>query len=58
MDTDGEMTEVGSGIIDFASDFGHANQAGLEHFFVEHDNPTDPLASITTSFAGISALLE
>ena len=57
MDIEGEMTEVGSGIIDFASDFGHANQAGLEHFFVEHDNPADPVASITKSFRGIEALL-
>ena len=46
MDTNREMTEVGSGIIDFASDFRHADLAGLKHFFVEHDNPADPIASI------------
>ncbi|MFV1979998.1 MAG: sugar phosphate isomerase/epimerase family protein, partial [Rhodothermia bacterium] len=57
MDLAGAMTEVGSGIIDFASDFGQASLAGLEHFFVEHDDPTDPLASIATSFEGLKALL-
>ncbi len=57
MDANGEMTEVGSGTIDFATDFGYAGLAGLKYFFVEHDNSADPMASIETSFAAISALL-
>lgn len=58
MDSAGEMTEVGSGTIDFATDFAQAELAGSKHYFVEHDNPADPMKSIETSFAGISALLE
>ena len=57
MTAGGEMTEVGSGIIDFASDFAHAEQAGLEHFFVEHDQPDDPQESIRTSYEALSKLL-
>lgn len=47
---DGAMAAVGQGVIDFADIFSHADQAGLEYFIVEHDNPEDPIQSITTSF--------
>ncbi len=33
----GEMVDVGAGGIDFAAIFARAEQAGLKHFFVEHD---------------------
>jgi sugar phosphate isomerase/epimerase len=45
----GEMVDVGAGAIDFAALFARAEQAGLRHFFVEHDEPADPLASIAAS---------
>jgi sugar phosphate isomerase/epimerase len=54
MDTDGEMTEVGKGTIDFAALF--AAGTGLEHYFVEHDKPDDPLASIRHSIATLRTL--
>jgi len=57
MAPDRSMTEVGSGIIDFATIFAESEQAGIRHYIVEHDNPTDPLASITTSFEGIGRLI-
>lgn len=38
----GEMTSVGSGVIDFQSIFDMSKLAGLEHYFVEHDNPPPP----------------
>jgi len=44
------MVAVGSGTIDFATIFGASGQAGLKHYFVEHDNPDDPIASISASF--------
>lgn len=44
-----DMAPVGSGTIDFRKIFQHSEQAGIRHYFVEHDNPTDPFASITTS---------
>jgi sugar phosphate isomerase/epimerase len=46
----GTMADVGTGRIDFATIFAKSQQAGLRYFFVEHDNPSDPLASIESSF--------
>jgi sugar phosphate isomerase/epimerase len=46
----GRMADVGSGRIGFASIFARSRQAGLKYFFVEHDEPADPLASIEASF--------
>jgi sugar phosphate isomerase/epimerase len=45
-----QMTEVGSGTIDWPRLLKEAKAAGVEHVFVEHDRPTDALASVTTSF--------
>ena len=50
------MTEVGKGTIDFASIFAARKRGGVKHFFVEHDNPADPLASIRTSYDYLSKL--
>lgn len=56
MKTDGTMTEVGSGAIPFARYVAQASQAGIAHYFVEHDNPKDAFGSIATSFKALSAL--
>jgi sugar phosphate isomerase/epimerase len=45
-----DITEVGEGVIDWKHLFSQSTQAGLEHFFVEHDAPQSPLASIKTSY--------
>jgi sugar phosphate isomerase/epimerase len=50
------MTAVGSGVIDWKRIFAHADEAGIQHFFVEHDAPTDPFASITDSYKYLAAL--
>ena len=34
-----EMTEVGSGIIDWKTIFRQGEKAGIKHYFVEHDHP-------------------
>lgn len=47
---------VGQGEIDFARIFAHADQAGLRHYFVEQDNPTDPLMSIRASLEYLQRL--
>jgi hydroxypyruvate isomerase len=47
---DYRMTDVGAGIIDWRRTLAAARHAGTEHFIVEHDDATDPLASIATSF--------
>ncbi len=44
------MTEVGKGTIDWKRIFAKHEEAGIKHYYVEHDNPADPLASISTSF--------
>jgi sugar phosphate isomerase/epimerase len=51
-----EMTEVGSGVIDWKRIFEHADQAGIQHFFVEHDSPSDAFASIAASYQYLVAL--
>jgi sugar phosphate isomerase/epimerase len=45
-----EITEVGSGIIDWKRIFAHSEQAGIKHYIVEHDNPKQPLESIKISY--------
>lgn len=56
MAPDQQMVDVGAGEIDFASIFQHSEQAGLKYYFIEHDNPADPLASIESSFKHLEAL--
>jgi sugar phosphate isomerase/epimerase len=52
-----EMVAVGEGDVDFGRIFARAEQAGLTHFFVEHDNPADPLASVRTSYGTLQRLV-
>ncbi len=56
MDAAGEMVSVGAGVIDFPGIFAHSDQAGLRHWFVEHDNPADPAASIQASYQHLARL--
>jgi sugar phosphate isomerase/epimerase len=45
-----DITEVGEGVVDWADIFPHSAQAGIQHFFVEHDDPQMPFASIEKSY--------
>ncbi len=50
-DRKGEMSEVAKdNTIDWPGIFALSQEAGIQHYFVEHDNPTDELASIRASF--------
>ncbi len=51
MDTEGNMVDVGAGIIDFPQILAAAGQSGYRYGFVEHDQPGDPLESVTASFS-------
>lgn len=51
-----DMTSVGSGTIDWKRIFSHSEKAGIEHYFVEHDVPQDPIASLTASYEYLSKL--
>ena len=46
----GDMVDVGQGIIDFPAIFASSEEAGIEHYFVEHDEPADSLASVRRSY--------
>jgi sugar phosphate isomerase/epimerase len=50
------MVSVGEGDLDFARIFANAERPGLRHFFVEHDNPQDSLASILTGYQNLRQL--
>jgi sugar phosphate isomerase/epimerase len=52
-DADGNMVSVGAGTMDFASIFRAGN---FEHYFVEHDNPENPMQSIESSHQTLSQL--
>ena len=56
MTGDGKMVSVGQGTIAFDGIFAQSEQAGLTHYFVEHDNPDDPMQSITASYNHLKAL--
>ena len=51
-----DLTEVGSGVIDWKRIFAHSEQAGIKHYIVEHDHPKEPLESITKSYQYLSTL--
>ncbi len=44
MTKDGTMVDVGQGSIDFARIFAQSNLGGIKHYFVEHDEPPNPIA--------------
>ena len=51
---DRRMVDVGAGTIDFKTIFAHAR--GIEHYFVENDNPADALTFAANSYAYLSTL--
>jgi sugar phosphate isomerase/epimerase len=51
------ITDVGSSdIIDWKRIFAHSDQAGIRHYFVEHDQPASPLDSLKASATYLRAL--
>jgi sugar phosphate isomerase/epimerase len=52
-----DLTDVGTNdVIDWKRIFGRSSQAGIEHYFVEHDVPKDPFASLKASYDYLKAL--
>jgi sugar phosphate isomerase/epimerase len=51
-----EMTAPGSGIIDWKRIFASSNVAGIQHYFLEHDQPQDPWATLTNGYKYLSTL--
>ena len=52
----GQMTEVGSGAIDWKRIFNESEKAGIQHYIVEHDEPKSPFESIKKSYTYLSNL--
>jgi sugar phosphate isomerase/epimerase len=50
------FTPVGGGVIDWKKLLPAAQDAGVKHFFVENDEPKDPIANITASYEYLSKL--
>jgi sugar phosphate isomerase/epimerase len=50
------MLDVGSGTTKWPALIAAAKRAGVRHFFVEHDEPKDPIRSITSSYRYLRAL--
>ena len=51
-----DMTEVGSGIIDWKRIFAQSDKAGIKRYIVEHDRPAHPFDSIKASYEYLSKL--
>ena len=56
MDAARGMVAVGKGVIAWKKIFARRDQAGIHHYFVEHDQPPDPFASIRTSYEYLKGL--
>lgn len=56
LSADGRMVDVGAGVIDWPGLFARSEEAGLQHYFVEHDQPSDPLASIEASYRYLAGM--
>jgi len=46
---DNKMVDVGKGTINFPAIFAESAKGGIQHYFVEHDQPADPIVTITNS---------
>jgi len=51
-----DLTEVGSGLIDWKRIFAQSDKAGIKHYIVEHDHPKQPLESIAGSYEYLNKL--
>ena len=56
MTLDGQMVDVGAGIIDWKAIYAARKEAGIKYWFVEHDQPADPMQSLAASYRYMSAL--
>jgi sugar phosphate isomerase/epimerase len=56
MAADGSMVDVGAGATDWPSILKRAKQAGMKHYFVEHDEPADPIATARASYQFLHGL--
>jgi sugar phosphate isomerase/epimerase len=53
---DNDMAAPGSGIIDWKRIFSYSDLAGIQHYFLEHDAPKDPWATLSDGYKYLSTL--
>ena len=53
---DHKMVDLGQGTIDFRRVFAQSRQAGIRHYFAEHDEPADPLGFCRSAFRYLKRL--
>jgi sugar phosphate isomerase/epimerase len=51
-----DMTAPGSGVIDWKRIFASSDVAGIQHYFLEHDSPKDPWATLADGYKYLSSL--
>jgi sugar phosphate isomerase/epimerase len=51
-----DVTDVGSGSIDWKRIFAQSKRAGIRHYFVEHDRPAQAFESLAASYKYLQAL--
>ena len=51
-----KMVDVGQGTIDWKRIFAKSDQAGIKHYFVEHDQPPQPFDDIAASYRYLKQL--
>ena len=56
MDSEGEMADVGDGVIDFAALLDR-DDTGVRHAFVERDDSPDPESTIRRSYAALAQMM-
>ena len=56
MAADGAMVDVGAGKIDWKAIYAARTEAGIRHWFVEHDQPADPMGSLAASYKYMNGL--
>lgn len=54
----GELADVGTGTIDFNRIFAKADQAGLKHHFIEHDESSNKVQTIRRGFDTVRSILQ
>jgi sugar phosphate isomerase/epimerase len=50
------LSDVGSRVIDWKRIFAHSKQAGIKHYFVEHDNPKNSMETARASYQYLDRL--
>src|SRR5580704_4914032 len=50
------LTDAGTGVVNWKRIFAHSEQAGIKHYFVEHDNPKNSMETARVSFEYLEKL--